>query len=128
MAVIQVPCSSAARGHGVGELGVAAPVVGDPAHAARQLVGGEQPGPDVVGGDDELHRGVPVRVEHHHGVVVERSRTPRARSRSSPGTRLISWPSLRSRRSAQGEHDRRDVSEQARSGNLTHRLRHPSGA
>src|SRR5690606_32258290 len=59
-----------AVGHGPRQLGVSGEVVGHAAHAARQLLGGEQPGAAVVGGDDELDRGGPVGVEDDDGVVV----------------------------------------------------------
>ena len=112
-------------GDGVREFRVARPVVGDPAHAARQFVGGEQPGPGGLRGHDELDGGVPVRVEHHDGVVVERledlgAQPFQARDQADL-LALVQLEPLRVR-----QHDRGHVREQPRPDDLTHRA-HPSG-
>ncbi len=58
-------------GDRLGQLRIATPLVRDPAHSTGQLLGGEQPGPAMLRGDDELDGREPVRVEHDDRVVVE---------------------------------------------------------
>ena len=112
-----VPVSLA--GDGVREFRVTRPVVGDPGHAARQFVGREKPRPHRLGGHDELHGGVPVRVEHHDRVVVQRLEDLRAEPFQARDQAdllaLVQFEPLGVR-----QHDRGDMSQQSRPGNLTH--------
>ena len=56
---------------GPGQLGVAGEVIRPARHPARQFLGGEQAGPPLLGGHDELHGGRPMGVQDHDRVVVE---------------------------------------------------------
>ena len=106
-------------GDGVREFRVTGPVVGDAGHAARQFVGGEQPCPHRLGGHDELNGGVPVRVEHHDRVVVQRAEDlgaqPLQAGDQADFPALVQLQPLGVR-----QHDRRHVGQEPGPGNLTH--------
>ena len=86
----------------VGQFGIAGEVVRHPAHAARQLLGGEQTGAALLGGDDELDGGRPVGVQDDDGVVVVARSKTSLRSWCRPVTRVISLPSFSSSRVSSG--------------------------
>ena len=113
------------RGDQAGELGVAREVVRPPAHAAGQLLGGEQARAPVLRGHDELDRGRPVRVEDDDGVVVEGVEDLAAQLLQAGHQRdvlaVVQLPADLLR-----QHDRRDVREQTRADDLTHGLSFPS--
>jgi hypothetical protein len=68
-----------------------------------------------VGGDDELHGGVPVRVEHYDGVVVQLlehlGAQPLQARNQADFLALVEFQTLGIR-----EHDGRDVREQSAAG------------
>ena len=110
----------------VRKVGVAGEVVGPLAHAARQLLGGEQPGAALLRGDDELHRRRPVRVEHHDGVVVE-GVEDLAPQLLEPGDQGAVLAAVELAARGLGKHDRGHVGDQPGPYHLAHQASVLSG-
>ena len=115
-----------AGGDGLRELRVTAPLKGNAAHPARQLLGGEEACATGVGGDDKLDRGEPVRVQHDHGVVVEGLELLLAQPLESGDDRDL-FAVVELVADVLGKHDRGDMRQQARGDNLTHDYLQPIG-
>ena len=112
-------------GEGLGELGVALDVVGDLGHPAGELLGGVATRAARLGGDDELDRREPVRVEDHDEVGPQHVEDLPAHV-EEPGVQRRLLAVVERAPLLVGEHDRGDVREHRGADDLTHGWSPPS--